>query len=59
MTVVDVNVPIQIVGLEEAPISDIVLRDIQIKNGKQPNEFKDCENILMENVVVNGKNVSL
>lgn len=59
VTVVDVNVPIQIVGLEEAPISDIVLRDIQIKNGKQPNEFKDCENILMENVVVNGKNVSL
>ena len=59
VTVVDVNVPIQIVGLEEAPISDIVLRDIQIKHGKQPNEFKDCENILMENVVVNGKNVSL
>lgn len=59
VTVVDVNVPIQIVGLEEAPISDIVLRDIQIKNGKQPNEFKDCKNILMENVVVNGKNVSL
>ena len=59
VTVGDVNVPIQIVELEEAPISDIVLRDIQIKNGKQPNEFKDCENILMENVVVNGKNVSL
>lgn len=59
VTVVDVNVPIQIVGLEEAPISNIVLRDIQIKHGKQPNEFKDCENILMENVVVNGKNVSL
>ena len=59
ITVVDVNVPIEIVGLEEAPITDIVLRDIQIKNGKQPNVFKNCKDILMENVIVNGKEVSL
>lgn len=59
VTVVDVEVPIQIVGLEEAPISDIVLRDVQIKNGKQPNEFRNCENILMENVIVNGEEVTL
>lgn len=59
VTVVDVNTPIKIVGLEEAPISDIVLRDIQIKNGKLPNVFKDCKDILMENVVVNGKEVAL
>ena len=59
VTVVDVNVPIQIVGLEEAPIADIVLRDVQIKNAKQPNEFRNCENILMENVVVDGKEITL
>ena len=31
MTVTDVKTPIKIVGLEEAPISDIVLRDIHIR----------------------------
>lgn len=59
ITVVDVNTPIKIVGLEEAPISDIILRDIYIKNGKQPNIFQNCEGILMDNVIVNGKEIKM
>ena len=46
-----------IVGLEEAPISDIVLRDIHIKDAKQPCVFKDCKNIKMDDVVVDGKEI--
>lgn len=58
VTVVDVNTPIKIVGLEEAPISDIILRDIHIKDGKQPNVFENCKNIKMDNVIVNGEVVT-
>ena len=58
VTVVDVNTPIKIVGLEEAPISDIILRDIHIKDGKQPNIFENCKNIKMDNVIVNGEVVT-
>lgn len=35
MTVTNVKTPIKIVGLEEAPISDIVLRDIHIQGGNR------------------------
>lgn len=59
ITVVDTKTPIMIVGLEEAPISDIVLRDIHIKNAKLPNVFENCEGILMDDVVVNGKKVGM
>ncbi len=59
VTVVDTKTPIMIVGLEEAPISDIVLRDIHIKNAKLPNVFENCEGILMDDVVVNGKKVGM
>ena len=57
VTVVGVQTPIMIVGLEEAPISDIVLRDIHIKDAKQPCVFKDCKNIKMDDVVVDGKEI--
>ena len=59
MTVTDVKTPIKIVGLEEAPISDIVLRDIHIQGGKQKCIFEDCERITMDDVIVNGEELKL
>ena len=55
MTVTNVKTPIKIVGLEEAPISDIVLRDIHIRGGKQKCIFENCERITMDDVIVNGE----
>ena len=55
MTVTNVKTPIKIVGLEEAPISDIVLRDIHIQGGKQKCIFENSERITMDDVIVNGE----
>ena len=59
MTVTDVKTPIKIVGLEEAPISDIVLRDIHIQGAKQKCIFEDCERITMDDVIINGEEIKL
>lgn len=55
MTVTGVKTPIRIVGLEESPISDIILRDIHIQDGKLQSVFENCERITMNGVVVNGE----
>lgn len=55
ISITDVTTPIKIVGLEEAPISDIVLRDIHIRGGKQECIFENCERITTDNVTINGK----
>lgn len=57
MTVTDVKTPIKIAGLEEAPISDIVLRDIHIRGAGQKCVFEDCERITLDDVTVNGEKV--
>lgn len=57
MTVTDVKTPIKIAGLEEAPISDIVLRDIHIRGAGQKCMFEDCERITLDDVTVNGEEV--
>lgn len=54
-----VQTPVKIVGLEESPISDISLRNIDIKNAKSKCIFEDCNNITMENVIVDGKEVKV
>ena len=59
MTVTDVKTPIKIVGLEEAPIFDIVLRDIHIQGARQKCIFEDCERITMDNVIINGEEIKL
>lgn len=59
MTVTDVKTPIKIAGLEEAPISDIVLRDIHIRGAGQKCVFEDCERITLDDVTVNGEEVKL
>lgn len=59
LTVRDVKTPIKIVGLEEAPIEGIVLRDIDVINAGDKCVFEDCKNIKLENVYVDGKEVKL
>lgn len=57
LTVRDVKTPIKIVGLEEAPIEGIVLRDIDVINAREKCIFEDCKNIKLENVFIDGKEV--
>lgn len=57
LTATDVETPIKIIGLEEAPITDIVLRDIHVQQGRQKCIFQDCKRITLDNVTVNGKKV--
>lgn len=57
LTAVDVKTPVKIVGLEEAPVTDIVLRDIYVKNAREKCVFENCERIRMTDVVVDGKEI--
>ncbi len=59
VSVRNVQTPIKIVGLEEAPISDIILRDIFVQDAKLPCVFEDCKDLVLDDVVVNGKKVTL
>lgn len=57
LTATNVKVPVKVVGLEEAPVSDIVLRDIQVQNATDVPVFENCEHLILDNVFVNGKKV--
>lgn len=52
----DVLIPIKIRGLEESPISNITLTNINI-DGKQKCIFQNCTNIKMKDVFVNGEKI--
>jgi polygalacturonase len=53
-----VKTPIKVVGLEEAPITDIVMRDIFVQDAKLPCVFENCRDLKLDNVVVDGKEVT-
>ncbi len=59
VSVRDVNTPIKVVGLEEAPITDIVLRDIFIQDAKQSCIFEDYKDVVLDDVFINGKEFTL
>lgn len=59
LTAVGVKTPVKIVGLEEAPVTDIILRDINVKNTREKCIFENCERIRLTDVIVNGKEVRL
>ena len=59
LTAVGVKTPVKIVGLEEAPVTDIILRDINVKNAREKCIFENCERIRLTDVLVNGKEVRL
>lgn len=57
LTGIDVNTPIYIRGLEESPITDISLSDINLASKGEP-VFENCERIKLDNVIVNGKEIT-
>ncbi len=57
VTVRDVNTPIMVVGLPEAPITGIVMRDVYIQNAKQRCVFEDCKDLVLDDVYVDGKEI--
>ena len=59
LTAVGVKTPVKIVGLEEAPVTDIILRDINVKYAREKCIFENCERIRLTDVIVNGKEVRL
>ena len=59
LTAVGVKTPVKIVGLEEAPVTDSILRDINVKNAREKCIFENCERIRLTDVIVNGKEVRL
>jgi len=58
LTGVDVKTPVYIRGLEEAPITDVTLNNINIK-GSEKSEFINCERIQLKDVIVNGEELKL
>ena len=59
VSVREVQTPIKRVGLEEAPITDIVLRDIFVQDAKLPCVFDNCKDLILDDVFVDGKEVTL
>lgn len=57
LTVRGTQTPIKVDGLPEAPIEGIVLRDIHVTNAKEECLFRDCKNLEIKEVYVNGKEV--
>ena len=57
VSVRDVNVPLKVVGLEEAPITGIVMRDVYVENAKEACIFEDCKDLILDDVYVNGKKI--
>lgn len=52
-----VKTPVKVVGLPEAPVSDITLKNIDIRDAKSECVFEDCENLRLNDVYVNGKEI--
>jgi len=56
MTVTNVKIPIKICGLEESPITDISLTNLNLKATEEC-VFQNCQRIRMRDVFVNGKEI--
>lgn len=56
MTAVDVKIPIFIRGLEESPITDITLSDINIQSSGGP-VFENYQRVELRNVIVNNQEI--
>lgn len=59
LTGVDVRIPIYIRGLEESPITDITISNIDIHGAKQKSEFINCEKVKLNDVMVNGEELKM
>jgi polygalacturonase len=58
VSAVDVHIPVYIRGLEEAPISDISLTNVQIQ-ARQKSFFQHCERLKLNEVYLNGEKLEL
>lgn len=54
-TVNGVKTPVKIVGLEEAPITGISIRDVQVRNATGENIIENCHDIRISDFVINGE----
>ena len=59
MTCTDVQTPIKMIGLEESPIRDVSLSNINIVNGKEECRFENVEGLKIREVFVNGKEINI
>lgn len=59
LTGVDVKTPIYIRGLEESPITDITLTNIDIHQARLKSEFINCERVKLTDVMVDGEKIEL
>ncbi len=57
VTASNVLIPIRINGLEESPITNVTLTNVNILNSKQKSTFSNCKSIKMTDVYVNGEKV--
>ncbi|MBP1614472.1 MAG: polygalacturonase (Pectinase) [Bacteroidetes bacterium] len=58
LTATGVKTPIVIKGLDEAHITDVSLRDMNIESKEKPH-FQNCDRITLDDVIVNGQKVIL
>lgn len=58
-TVNGVKTPVKIVGLEEAPITGISIRDVQVRNATGENIIENCHDIRISDFVIDGKDFTL
>ncbi|MCD8262259.1 MAG: glycoside hydrolase family 28 protein, partial [Bacteroides sp.] len=58
LTGVNIKTPIKIRGLDESPIQDVTLRNINIESSEKP-FFQNYERIKLTDVIVNGEEVKL
>lgn len=59
VTASNVLIPIRINGLEESPITNVTLTNVNILNSKQKPTFSNCKDIKMTDVYVNGEKVGI
>lgn len=57
MTVRNVQTPVKFIGLEEAPITGLVLRDVYVQEAKLPSVFENCQSLILDGVYVDGVKV--
>jgi polygalacturonase len=57
LSVRGVHTPLKVVGLEEAPIEGIVMRDVYVTDAKEECIFQDCKNLVIDGVYVDGKEI--
>ncbi len=59
LSVNKVDTPIRVIGLKEAPITGITVRDFVTYNAKNKPLFENCEGLIIEDVYVDGEELKL